>query len=138
VLQATGSDGLAAVTVAPTSTADGSTQLYRGSVQPCENVAQPGSIVILGNVEKGATVVAGGDVIVWGEYVLVPPIRGLAPTRRKMAPADPLLPYSRLLAHLSNVPQDRQSSLQALFSMIADLETSCSHAQGNRGAFWQF
>lgn len=45
-----------------------STRYVRRSIKPGERINHPGTVVVFGDVMKGAVVEAGKDVIIWGRY----------------------------------------------------------------------
>lgn len=50
----------------PRSTSSGNVKLVRGTLRSGQKVSEPGDVVIFGDVNPGAAVIAGGDIFVLG------------------------------------------------------------------------
>jgi septum site-determining protein MinC len=87
--------------------------LLNRTLRSGQSVCCEGNVVILGDVNSGAEVIAGGDVVVWGRLRGIVHAGALGDERRCVCALDLSPTQLRIGSHIARPPEGRRRSKQA-------------------------
>lgn len=95
--------------------------LVRRTLRSGQSARHPGHVVVIGDVNPGAEVIAGGDVVVWGKVKGVVHAGAMGDEKAIVCALELTPMQLRIAAHISVSPDDRQTKkTQPEVASVAD------------------